>query len=241
MKKKRTILMIVLLCVFALAAAIGYYVNDYYRADDTAMRLLTQGDSRITVTENERIVFAPEEPQAGLIFYPGAKVQFEAYAPLMQAFAEKGVLCVLVHMPFNLAVLDSGAASGITQDYPEVEHWYLGGHSLGGAMAASYASKHGDAYEGLILLAAYSTKPIPDSLRVLSVYGSEDKVLNMESYRKYRQNLPEDVVEYVIKGGCHAYFGSYGAQDGDGSPSVSREEQMQQTADAVEAFLKEGN
>lgn len=74
-------------------------------------------------------------------------------------------------------------------------------------------------------------------LRVYSTYGSEDGVLNREKYEADRTNLPQDTTETVIDGGCHAGFGSYGAQKGDGAPVISAEEQQQQTADALAAWM----
>lgn len=101
-------------------------------------------------------------------------------------------------------------------------------------MAASYLSSHTEEFEGLVLLAAYSTSDLSGSgLQVLSVYGSEDRVLNMDSYEKYRENLPADFTEVVIPGGCHAYFGCYGAQKGDGTPGITNEEQIRRTAEAI--------
>ena len=135
----------------------------------------------------------PENPAAGFIFYPGGKVEISAYEPLMQACAAQDILCVLVSMPFHLAVFDKNAADGIQEQYPQIDSWYIGGHSLGGAMAASYVSKHADSFDGLILLGAYSTADISETaLRVLSVYGSEDGVLNRSKYEKNKSNLPEN-------------------------------------------------
>ena len=112
-----------------------------------------------------------------------------------------------------------------------MEEWYIGGHSLGGAMAASYAAEHAEDYEGLLLLAAYSTEDLAGTdLRVCFVYGSSDGVLNMEKYEQYRSNLPEDTVETVLDGGCHACFGSYGTQAGDGVHAMTEEEQTTLTA-----------
>lgn len=129
----------VLLAVFIGCAV---YVNDYYRAEDTAIAAM-EGTQDYTVEDcGGNIAFVPNEPVAGLIFYPGGKVEHTAYAPLMTEFAKQGVLCVLVEMPFKMAVLDINAADGIQDNFPEIEKWYIGGHSLGGAMAASYISNH---------------------------------------------------------------------------------------------------
>ena len=188
--------------------------------------------------DGDVIWFVPEEPTAGLIFYPGGKVEHTAYAPLLHACAENGILCALVRMPGNLAVLDANAADGLQEAYPEIITWYIAGHSLGGAMAATYAAAHPEDFDGLILLAAYSTKDLTGTaLRVLSVYGSADSVMNRESYEKNRSNLPADTTEVVLDGGCHAQFGSYGPQDGDGVPTISGEEQVRQTTEAITAFI----
>lgn len=152
----------------------------------------------------------------------------------MQKLADKGVLCMVPKMPFNLAVLDVNAAEGLQDNYPEIEDWYIGGHSLGDAMAASYLGKNTEDFDGLILLGAYSTADLSGTdLDVLSIYGSEDGVLNKEKYEANKVNLPADFEEDVIEGGCHAYFGTYGEQKGDGVPQISNEEQMQITADLI--------
>ena len=145
------------------------------------------------------------------------------------------MLCILIEMPFNLAVLDMNAAEGWTDKYPNVGNWYIGGHSLGGSMAASFVAKHSDSFDGLILLGSYSTARI--TLPVLSIYGSEDKVMNREKYDKYRSNVSSSLTEAVIDGGCHAYFGMYGAQDGDGTPSISNEVQINLTVSEIIDFI----
>lgn len=238
-KKKRRFLSRFLVAAAAViltaCLACGLYLSSYYHADSLALESIEQPADGVTVSrEDDRIIFAPEEPRAGLIFYPGGKVQYEAYAPLMEACAEEGLLCILLHMPGNLAVLDINAADGIQEEYPEIHTWYMGGHSLGGSMAASYVSSHAEDYEGLFLLASYSTEDLSGSgLKVLSIYGSEDGVLKMDSYEKYKTNLPSDFSEVILAGGCHAYFGCYGAQKGDGTPTISNEEQIRLTAEAI--------
>jgi pimeloyl-ACP methyl ester carboxylesterase len=184
-------------------------------------------------------VFEPEDPVAGFIFYPGGLVQTEAYAPLMEQLAEQGIFGVLVEMPYYLAMFDANGARGIQDEYPQIKDWYIGGHSLGGAMACLYADRHQSEYEGLILLAAYSTKDLTDdpAMNVLSIRGSEDKVINMENYEKNLSNLPEDFEEVIIDGCCHGYFGDYGMQSGDGTPTITVEEQTKLTVDEIAAFI----
>ena len=121
---------------------------------------------------------------------------------------------------------------GIQQQYPEVQRWYIGGHSLGGSMAAAYLEEHSEDYSGLVLLGSYSTADLSKTnLDVLSVYGSEDQVMNREKYAENKANLPESTTESIIEGGCHAYFGMYGPQSGDGIPTLTNEEQIDLTED----------
>ena len=106
-------------------------------------------------------------------------------------------------------------------------------------MAASYLGKHVEEFEGLLLLASYSTEDLSAyDLKILSIYGTEDRVLNAEKYKSNKENLPEDFREVVIEGGCHAYFGNYGEQKGDGTPAISNQEQIDITADAVIEFIQ---
>ena len=231
---KKTVLVLAVVTV-VLVLTCGIYAGDYYRAEETAVAV--SEDIAVKITE-DRAVFAPKGAEAGLIFYPGGKVEFTAYAPLMAELAKENVLCVLLKMPMNLAVLDVNAAAGIPEQFPEVERWYLAGHSLGGSMAASFAAENTDFYEGLILLAAYSTEDLSGTdLKVCSLYGDRDGVLNLEKYEQYRSNLPEDTLETVLEGGNHAGFGSYGPQEGDGESTLASGEQLQWTADTIAAFI----
>ena len=236
-QKKKTNLWLIPITALVLIAMIVcfIYVNDYYEADYAAIETFCNFESvSKTVYDDGTIVYSPESADTALIFYPGGKVEYTAYEPLMTACAEKGVLCVLIEMPCNLAVLDMNAADGICEKFPEIESWYIGGHSLGGSMAASYIEKNSENFDGLVLLGSYSTADLSQAdLDVISIYGSEDKVLNGEKYEKYRSNLPEDFSEFIIDGGCHAYFGMYGEQDGDGTAAISNEKQIEFTAQKI--------
>ena len=238
MKKKRRLKKILLASLVVCALLIGaffLYVGTYYHADETALASMTDTSTVSVTYEDDHIVFRPKEAtQTGVIFYPGGKVEEEAYAPLCKMIAESGYTCVLVSMPFRLAVLDYDAAEDIMDEYEEIKDWYLAGHSLGGAFGATFASKHSDQLEGLILLGAYSTSDLTQTnLNVLSIYGSEDNVLNKSKYETYQSNLPADATELIIEGGNHAYYGNYGEQSGDGVASISREEQQQKTVQAI--------
>jgi hypothetical protein len=239
MKKSTKILLVLALVSALLVAACALYLGSYYKADTAAIGAFLPEGTALKDLPDGTIVIGPEQAENGFIFYPGGKVAHTAYRPLMQQLSEKGVLCILVEMPFRLAVLNSDAAGDHLKKYPEIQNWYIGGHSLGGAMAANYLSENTDDFKGLVLLGAYSTKDLSKTnLKVLSVYGSEDKVLNATKYAKNKKNLPKNFTEIILAGGCHAYFGMYGTQKGDGVPTLSNTDQIIQTAGAILALME---
>ena len=231
-------LLIAFAVFLVIAVVFGLYAGDYYHAELEAIQELSLEVEyeRMERLEDGSLVFCPAEYDSAVIFYPGGKVEALAYIPLMEHCAREGVLAVLMPMPFNLAVLAKDAAASIPEQFPEVEHWYMAGHSLGGSMAASFAAENTAWVEGVILLAAYSTEPL--EIPVLSIRGSEDGVLNMEKYEKYRTNLPADFEEHILEGGNHAGFGFYGPQEGDGTAAISSREQIAGTAERIGAFVR---
>ena len=234
-KIKHPFLLAASLILILSIAFCAWYLTDYYHAHQDAISAFS-ADFEIPVQQpdDRTTVYIPENPSAGLIFYPGGKVEAEAYEPLLLSCARDGILCVLVEMPFRLAVLDVDAAEGIPEQFPQIREWYLAGHSLGGSMAASFAAENAPDYRGLVLLGSYSTADLSDTgVEVLSIYGSEDRVMNLEKYEKYRSNLPETFSEIILEGGCHAYFGVYGPQEGDGIPTITNAEQITRTAEAI--------
>lgn len=230
-KKLWIFLAAVLLVCAGLAGAFAWYVSDYYRAEDTALEVLAQNNS-ITVQDNLTVLSPSYPTDTALIFYPGAKVEAEAYLPLLDQIRQTGVTCILVHMPFNMAIFDWDAAEDILPRFPEIRHWYMAGHSMGGAMASQFASEHPEQLDGLILLGAYIYGDYPDD-DALTVYGSLNQ--SVEDHIDYTENIVE------IQGGNHAQFGNYGPQKGDLPATISAQEQQEQTVAAIEDFISRQN
>ncbi len=237
MKKKR-VWVIPLAVLVLLAVLFLGYTGQYYRANGTAEQAL-RSDETVTVERTDYGWYfdGPSESDA-LVFYPGGKVEETAYAPLLHRLAEQGIDVCLVRMPFRLAVFGQDRAAGVMDRY-RYDHWYIGGHSLGGVMASGFASEHSGELDGVILLASYTVKELEDGLTAILLYGSEDGVLNMNSYEKNRAYLPDNAVEYIVRGGNHAQFGSYGKQKGDGEASIPPEKQIEETVSVILAAVKE--
>src|SRR5512135_3882355 len=123
-------------------------------------------------------VFQPAQPaDTGLIFYPGGLVDPAAYAPLMKQISDQGIMTVIVPMPLDLAIFGVNKANDVIAAYPEIKHWIIGGHSLGGSMAAEFVKGHPAAVEGIAFMAAYpadTTNLSALPIKVVSVHGSND-------------------------------------------------------------------
>lgn len=232
--EKNAILVMSIVAVIAFAVfAWTMYANDYYEAAAEARKAMLGTDTVEVMEADGYYVFAQKEEGAketekGIVFYPGGKVEETAYAPLLLELAENGYEVYLVQMPAKLAIFGMNAAEDIMEGAPHIEEWTMMGHSLGGAMAASFSANHDDEVDKLVLLAAYSTEDLTEKeIDVFSFYGTEDQVLNMEKYEEYYSNLPEDVIEEIIEGGNHANYAHYGKQEGDGEASITRDEQQE--------------
>ena len=227
--------LIVLIVLLAAAGSFFFYARSYYRADDRAVEYLVGSDKvKVSMIPEGLFLDGPGEGRA-LIFYPGGKVEYTAYLPLLSALAEgeDGIDCYLAEMPLNLAVFGKNKAEDIREAYTCPE-WYIGGHSLGGVVASMYAADHED-LKGVILLAAYPAETIKE--RTIEIYGSEDRVLNKGRRDNSDRYLPGDAVVEIIKGGNHAQFGDYGEQKGDGKALISREEQQEETVRLIRNWL----
>ena len=227
-KKLLIALGVVVLLLALCAGAFFWYVSDYYRAEDVALDVLAQ-DRGISVQDNLTVLSPTVPSDTAIIFYPGAKVEAEAYLPLLEQIKQTGVTCILVHMPFNMAIFDADAAEDVMEQFPDIQHWYMAGHSMGGAMASQFASEHQDEIDGLILLGAYIYGDYPDE-KTLTVYGSLNQ--SVEDHIDYTENIVE------IEGGNHAQFGNYGPQKGDLPATISAAEQQAQTVDAISDFMR---
>lgn len=236
-KKLKIIACILLVVIIAVAGYLVWYANDYYHAESSANALLN-GTDNVTVNKIDNGLFLDGPGnESALIFYPGAKIEYTSYLPMFMDLANDGVDCFLVEMPFNLAVLAPDSADSIIDNGNYTyDKWYISGHSLGGSMAASYIKNHPDKIDGLILLAAYSADDLGDT-PVLSIYGSNDGNLNKVTYEESLGLIDGNLTEYVIDGGNHAQFASYGIDKKDGKASISPEEQKNQTEEQILEFI----
>jgi dienelactone hydrolase len=187
--------------------------------------------------------FQPAQPaDTGFIFYPGGLVDPAAYAPFMKSLSDQGILTVVVPMPLDLAIFGVNKANDVIAAYPEIEQWIIGGHSLGGSMAAEFVKGHPSAVAGIAFMASYPADVTDLSglpLRVVSIRGANDGLATEFKIQNSLKNLPADTKMITITGGNHAQYGDYGPQAGDGVATISREEQQQQTVTAVTELVNE--
>ena len=236
-KKLKIALYIILALVIIIAGFSIWYLTDYSHADASVNAYLN-GTENVSVEKIDNGLFldGPGNDSA-LIFYPGAKIEYTAYLPLFTELANDGVDCFIVEMPFNLAFFGLDSADSIVSNTNfTYDKWYISGHSLGGVVASYYVKNHSTDYDGLILLASYPAEDL-NNVSVLSIYGSNDKVFNKETYDKSKGLMDYNLTEYVINGGNHAQFASYGNQAGDGVATISSENQRKQTEKEILEFI----
>jgi hypothetical protein len=200
-------------------------------------------DVEVSITTDPWLVFQPvnQLPSTGLILYPGGRVDPRAYAPQAHSIAAQGYLVVIVPMPLNLAVFGAERAASVIQAYPDIHNWVIGGHSLGGSMAALFADNHRQEIKGLVLWASYpaSSNNLADStIRVSSIYATLDGLATKDKIEASHSLLPADTSWVPIDGGNHAQFGWYGNQPGDNPARLSRQDQQAQVIQATLELLK---
>jgi len=203
-----------------------------------------QPDARVSVQTTPWLVFRPagREPDAGLILYPGGRADHRAYAPAARSIAAQGYLVAVVPMPLHLAVFGADRARGVMEAFPTVKHWAIGGHSLGGSMAAQFARKHPDLVQGLVLWASYPANTddlSASSLKVTSISGTQDGLSTPKKIEASRLLLPADTRWVAIEGGNHGQFGWYGSQSGDNVATITRLAQQEQVVAATVELLRE--
>lgn len=194
--------------------------------------------------EKKWLVIAPANtsPQTGLIFYPGGHVDYRSYNRPLSQIAQAGYRVIIVRMPLNLAVLGANQAADVIAAYPEIEHWVIGGHSLGGAMAARFVGMNPGLVQGLVLWGAYPPASVDltaqADLSSLVIYGALDGLSTPEEVLASRAQFPPDTVFKAIEGGNHAQFGDYGSQKGDHAATITAESQQQWVVRHTLSFLQ---
>ena len=217
--------------ISVLLFACGYE----YFAQDSAKEALQSNEQTTVSFEKDWIHFAPTEEafEIGVVFYPGGKVEAEAYAPIIRKISDAGISSYIVYVTGGLAILDQNAALGVFDTEP-LEKWIVSGHSLGGVAAAKVSSD--ERVVGLSLWASYPASGndlSTSAIAVQSIVGTDDGVLNWEKWNEAKENLPSSTQWMEIEGGNHSQFGDYGFQDGDNVASISAEEQWLQTASGI--------
>jgi hypothetical protein len=244
MKKKRIIIPSVIIIIVLVFWSI-LKINTY-RPDNRAFEAL-KSNTEIEVKIDKYITFTPKNKSldTGFIFYPGGLVEPESYAPICRKISEAGYKVIIVPMPLNLAILGENKADAVIKQNSEIKNWVIGGHSLGGVMAASYSSKHGEAIKGLALYASYPQEKYDMSkanIKVVSIYGSKDQVADIEKVKAAKKLLPDNTEFISIDGGNHSQFGDYGFQKGDGNSTISYEMQQsiasEYTIKLIKAYSK---
>ncbi|WP_145330891.1 alpha/beta hydrolase [Paenibacillus xylanexedens] len=230
--------------IIALVAGVFAYLASVTYSPSEQAEAAMKSDDRVVVSEVQNgYQFEPKGQditQPNVVFYPGGLVEPSSYAPMARALAEQGHRVYITRMPLNLAMFGENRADSFLAEHAG-ESFVIGGHSLGGVFASRYAAAHTDQIKGVFYLASYADdggRLDGTNLSALQITGSNDGVLNWESWEKAKSNLPNDTTFVSIEGGNHGQFGSYGMQKGDNAPKITEQEQLKQVVQALEAWMK---
>ena len=217
-----------------LIGSISFFVWSQFSYKPTEEALSLVDDKK----DEDYIAFGEKDAKIGVIFYQGAKVEAEAYSYLGEALAKDGHFVVMPKLPLNLAILGINEVGSVIEKYPEVQKWYVAGHSMGGAMISKYAFQHEEKVDGIIFLGSYpaddfSTKSIP----MLSIYGEVDALATVEKIEDNKKFMSKNTTMHMIKGGNHAHFGMYGEQKGDNASLITSKAQQGETVKVMEEWL----
>ncbi len=225
MKKRWKIIFSVLLTTILLSfVGLCVYASDYRSLEEEFYVIFEEAD----VHSLSGMVHFESDSQIGLIFYPGGRVEYLAYAPFCQKLQQEGIHVFLVNMPFNMANFGVNKANTVMKDNPDIEEWYIGGHSLGGVAANMYASSNPEKIMGLVMVGIYLSMDY-DMEKTITINGSND--LRVGDSVDYTTNV------HVIEGGNHAQFGNYGENEGDGVATITSEEQQNQAVALIADFM----
>lgn len=202
-----------------------------------ALAALTS-DQVVTVSQKPWLTFSPNgvSPTTGFIFYPGGRISYLGYSDFMKSIAAQGYLVVVPQMPFNIAAANPDVAGEIITAHPEIAHWVIGGHSVGGTMAAQYTYGHPQFISGLVIWASYPADNANISnlnLPVALIYGTLDRDAGENSVMARRHLLPVNTMYVRIEGGDHHQFGSYALTTEEHLATLNREAQQKQIVEAT--------
>ena len=222
-------ILIVNLCGF-----IGYFLIYYHSTAEVNAYLKDSDKVKVTSEINYYLFDNVDNEDTAIIFYGGAKVEEKSYAPMLNKIAQEGIDVYLVKMPLRFALFSPNKADSVYKvTNNKYENVYLMGHSLGGVCAAMDLIQTEYEYKGIVFLASYSNKKVDDKYKALSIYGSEDTVMNRKEYENNKSNFPSGYDVKIIEGGNHANYGYYGKQEADSKATISREEQIDLTVSYV--------
>lgn len=237
MRNKRARYFRIITLIAILIFAVTVYLFQHYEPTAEATVLIERQSDTIVEEKiglKKALVITPTEvdESTGWIIYPGGKVDYRAYAILgYQLAQESGQRVIIVSFPFHLAVFDINAGKAWTDKYDDTEQWYVIGHSLGGVMGAQMA-KNNEKVKGIGFLASYPSADFSGSdVRMISIRGSSDKILNLAAFADAQSKFSPYTEFYVIQGGNHSQFGSYGFQKDDGMATVTKENQIKTVVD----------
>ncbi len=232
------------LLLVGIALLVGFAGTPYTAPDGTVDRVAAAPGVTIEQAHGGYAITPSGEPATtGLVFYPGARVDPNAYVSVLAPVVTATDVAVYVPRPrLNFAVFEPSMAGSVADAHPGIDRWFVGGHSLGGAMACRYVVSNPNAVDGLILFGSYCDRSITGAdYAVLSVGGTRDTVLGIDRAALRPERLPDGAEIRQVEGLNHTQFGSYTGQSGDSPATISRATAHETLQSTLIDFLEENS
>ena len=176
----------------------------------------------------------------GFIIYPGAKADERSYAYIAQQLNAEGHTAVIPNIPLHMSVWGPEQGLEIIEDNPEVEKWFLIGHSLGGLPISQIAAKQPEKLEGIAFVASLMICDLSDTdLSAIRITAEHDSVMPDKMMESNLDYLPENSTSVMIEGANHNQFGAYWHPGFDGKATITWKEQQDQMISLILDFFDE--
>lgn len=222
----------------------------FYSPIEFAVKETFQITNEVNIVHEQGAYWAwyPKQPWnekiVGYIFHPNIWYDERAYAPVARALAFSGIPTFILDVPVSFSFLTPYRADTVLRDFPNITSWIVGGHGIGGQVAAHYAQarRHIGPVDGLALFASAPAPLFTDlslsGIKAISAWGSLDGIFSRIEWEDGKKMLPPDADFRELQGGNHANWAYLiNPQAGDGAATVTRDAQIAFSITAVKILV----
>lgn len=224
-----------------LAIAILIFLFYYNKANQEALDIVSKMDK----VGND--YYFRGDSGVGFIIFTGAKMDEKSYAYIAELLHKEGHTVVLPKFMFHMSSTGTNRGIEIMESNPEIEKWFLIGHSIGGMPISRIAVQKPANLQGLAFLASYVSTDLSElDVSAIHIMASNDNFYSEKQRAEERLDyLPKNSTVITIEGASHQGFGAYDSWGDRGGATLPWKEQQKQAVrmmlDFFDAQINEGS